>query len=63
MGKAKFSQFDSRGMLHVDCTECKRGFYGDKSCSCGSKNKKAHTGACFIGVLIEHLELPTKGEN
>jgi len=58
--KAKYSEFDFKGRLFVDCVECKSGSKGDKSCSSGSRVKKGNVGGCFIGKLHEHLELPDK---
>lgn len=57
MKEAKFSERDNRGHLSVDCTECKKGSQGDKSCASGSRIKKGHQGSCFNGELLEGLEV------
>lgn len=62
MGKKKvFSEYDNKGKLFVDCSECKRGGNGsDKDkCSSGWRNKKGGRGGCFIGSLIDGIEVPT----
>jgi hypothetical protein len=48
------SEFDNRGKLSVDCSECTRGGNGDDpdKCSCGHKVKKPHKGSCFIGTIL-----------
>jgi len=58
--KIKYSEVDSRGMLYVDCTECKRGSKGEKDCSAGARAKKGHQGGCFLGELLEKYEEPKK---
>ena len=63
MAKKKiYSERDSRGMLCVDCSECKRGGNGDATdkCSCGWKVKKGGMGSCFSGELIEGIVVPEK---
>lgn len=57
MKKAKYSEYDSKGKLYVDCSECNRGGNGsDKDkCSAGCRIKKGHIGGCFCGTLIEGL--------
>jgi hypothetical protein len=56
---AKFSEYDTRGYLYVDCTECTRGRNGqDKdNCSAGYKLKKGHQGGCFLGTLLPTLKM------
>ena len=54
--KAKYSKKDSRGMLFVDCSECKRGGNGEKDCSCGWRVKKGKNGGCFLGTLLDKFE-------
>lgn len=60
MAKKVFSERDSRGMLCVDCAECKRGGNGGDSdkCSSGWKIKKGGKGGCFLGKLIDGIVLP-----
>lgn len=60
MKQAKYSERDNRGMLCVDCSECKRGGNGaDKEkCSSGHRHKKGNKGACFMGELIDNLFVP-----
>lgn len=59
MKKAKWSGIDSKGKVYVDCSECNRGGNGnDKDkCACGWRHKKGGKGMCFIGTLIEGLEV------
>ena len=59
MKKAKYSTKDSRGALFVDCSECNRGAHGGdpEKCSSGWKHKKGNKGGCFIGTLVEGLEV------
>ncbi len=57
--KAKFSGRDTRGHLFVDCSECNRGGNGaatDK-CSSGWRYKKGRKGGCFMGTLLQNLEV------
>lgn len=56
--KAKHSTRDSRGVLFVACSECKRGGNGDESCSSGWKVKRGglEKGACFVGELLDKYE-------
>ena len=58
--KAKYSEYDSRGMLYVDCCECTRGGNGDaeNKCSAGGHFKKGKKCGCFIGKLLPDLEIP-----
>ena len=51
-----YSEYDSRGYLYVDCTECKRGHNGDRSCGSGWRYKKARSGGCFSGQPLRHVE-------
>lgn len=57
MKKAKYSFYDSKGKLYVDCSECNRGGKGaDKDkCSYGWRVKRGKQGGCFAGTLIEGL--------
>ncbi len=57
--KAKYSEYDNKGKLHVDCFECDRGANGkdEDKCSCGWRIKKGHQGGCFLGTLILGLEI------
>lgn len=55
--KAKFSGYDSRGYVMIDCAECARGGNGNASCSSGWRIKTGGKGTCFHGDLIEKLEL------
>jgi len=59
MEKAKYSEYDTKGHLYVDCSECDRGGNGtDKDkCSCGWKVKKGKNGGCYIGTLIPGIEI------
>jgi len=54
-----YSFYDNKGKLYVDCTECERGFYGsdEDKCSCGFKTKKPNNGGCFIGTIINSVDL------
>lgn len=49
-----YSQYDNRGRLKVDCSECERGGNGsDKDkCVCGYKVKKPKNRGCFLGTLM-----------
>lgn len=57
VGKMKkiYSFYDNRGMLAVDCTECTRGYNGDKSCAAGAKYRRGVVGLCFCGTLKEEI--------
>ena len=59
MKKAKYSERDTRGALFVDCAECNRGGNGNdpEKCSSGWKHKRGRKGGCFMGALIEGLEV------
>ncbi len=59
MKKAKYSKKDTRGHLYVDCSECNRGGNGQDvdKCSSGWKVKKGNNGGCFLGTLIDGLEV------
>ncbi len=57
--KCKFSEKDNKGNLSVDCTECKKGINGNKSCASGARIKKGQLGSCFSGDLLEKFEEPT----
>lgn len=58
---AKFSEKDSRGAVHVDCSECNRGINGndkDKCCAGAKpKYKKGGKGGCYLGELIDGLKI------
>ena len=61
--KAKYSFYDQKHRLYVDCTECDRGHFGlakDK-CACGWKTKKPKTGGCYLGTLRVGLEVHCAG--
>ena len=55
MSKKVYSFKDSRGYLHVDCSECTRGGNGtDKDkCAAGWQYKRGGRGGCFCGKLID----------
>lgn len=57
--KAKYSKKDSRGMLHIDCSECTRGGNGaDKDkCAAGWMIKRGNKGGCFVGTLMPGLSV------
>ncbi len=59
MQKAKRSERDSNGKLWVACCECDRGGNGSdpEKCSSGWKCKRWNTQGCFIGKLIDGLEV------
>lgn len=48
---------DSKGKLCVDCTECIRGWNGDRSCSGGFRFKRAKQGCCFAGDRLPHINV------
>ena len=53
------SEKDSRGMIYVDCSECRRGVNGDiRTCSAGMKKKykKPFLGGCFNGELMPEIK-------
>jgi len=58
--KAKYSFNDRRGKLFVDCAECKKGGNaapgGDK-CACGWNVKQGRMGGCFMGHLLDGLQV------
>jgi len=56
---AQFSEYDTKGNLYVDCTECTRGRNGqDKDkCSAGFKHKRGNKGGCFLGELLPTLKM------
>lgn len=58
--KMKYRQYDSRGALYVDCSECERGGNGADAnkCSCGARIKKGYKGGCFSGKLMAAYETP-----
>ena len=61
--KKIYSFRDSRGALAVDCTECTRGYYGDKSCAAGLHYKRGGFGLCYTGTLKPEIaELMEKRE-
>lgn len=57
--KKVFSFYDNKGKLYVDCTECTRGYNGtDKDkCSAGHRCKKPQQGGCFIGTVMDSVDL------
>lgn len=59
MKKAKHSFRDTKGKLCVDCSECERGGNGSAQdkCSCGWRIKRGKQGGCFMGDLLEGLEV------
>jgi len=57
-----YSEYDNKGKLQVDCTECDRGNNGDKSCSSGLRCKKPRQGACFSGNVLPKVEEHMKVE-
>jgi len=57
MGKQKIhSGYDSRGHLYVACTECVRGWNGDKSCSAGWNVKRYRGQMCFSGEPLQWVQ-------
>jgi len=59
MKKAKHSGKDSTGKEYTDCSECERGGNGNATdkCASGWKIKKGKRGMCFMGTLIDGLEI------
>lgn len=59
MAKVKYSGKDTRGHLYVDCAECNRGGNGEDvdKCASGWQVKKGNKGGCFLGTLIDGLEV------
>ncbi|NOR71603.1 MAG: hypothetical protein GQ532_18270 [Methylomarinum sp.] len=58
---AKYSEYDNRGNLYVDCSECDRGANGtDKDKCAAGKYKRGNKGGCFLGTLLPELKM--KGE-
>lgn len=55
--KTKYSGIDNQGKAYTDCSECKKGGNGDKTCSCGHKIKKGKLGMCFTGELLDKFEV------
>jgi len=57
--RAKYSIYDDRGHLHVDCAECERGGNGsDKDkCSCGWTVTVGGQGGCFIGDMLKDMTM------
>lgn len=53
-----YSEYDDKGELYVDCTECERGRRGsdEDKCSFGFKVKKHHVYGCFSGHLLKSLK-------
>lgn len=49
------SFYDTSKKLYVDCSECKKGARGDKSCPAG-KSKAKHNGGCFKGTIMGDYE-------
>ena len=56
MSKKIATEFDTRGALSVDCSECERGGNGDKSCSSGWKTTKQFKGSCFSGTPLPAIK-------
>jgi hypothetical protein len=57
------SEYDSKGLLNVACSECERGGNGSdpNKCSCGWKVKKYNKMGCFAGTLMaKYQELMRK---
>jgi len=59
MKKAKYSEKDNSGKLFVDCSECDRGGNGSAKdkCASGWRHKKGRKGGCFMGTLMDGLEV------
>ena len=57
---AKFSEFDTRGRLFVDCAECTRGGNGAETdkCAFGWRIKRGKNGGCYLGSLLPTLNPP-----
>jgi hypothetical protein len=57
--KAKYSEKGSKGVIWVDCIECKRGPKGSgkDKCSAGVDVKKGGRWCCASGTLIDGLEI------
>lgn len=50
-----YSKRDMDGVLWCDCTECQRGWYGDKSCGEGwAEDTPGHMG-CSRGELLPEI--------
>lgn len=60
--KKVYSEYDSRGALCVDCSECTRGGNGtdQNKCSSGWRHKKGGRGGCYMGTLLPNIH-PKKG--
>ena len=54
--KTIHSGFDTRGYLYVACTECIRGWNGDKSCSAGWNVKQYRGQICFSGEPLPEIK-------
>ncbi len=57
MARKPASFYDSRGMLVVDCAECKRGGNGEGECGSGGNIKIRKRGSCFSGELLDGIEV------
>ena len=53
----KHSFYDKNGKLFVDCSECKRGGNGDKSCGAGWTVKRGGHSGCFLGALRDGIPM------
>lgn len=56
---AKFSGADKNGKIYIDCSECDRGVNGSAKdkCSAAPRYKTGGHGMCFLGTLIDGLEI------
>lgn len=50
------SEYDTRGYLAVDCSECLRGGRGNRSCSSGWHYTKPFKGSCFSGEMFPEIK-------
>lgn len=54
--KKVYSSKDCNGRLWVDCTECQRGWNGDRTCSAGWHHDQPMRGGCFCGIVLPDAE-------